>query len=341
MEQTYQYLLSLEFRHNYFKDGLFKPLQLSFDAESQQLLKNFGLILKSYPGGLHLLCLDLELLKTASKSTALQILLDCNDPYFINYSDLPNYNPLDTLLYFNNLNKPNFENSGLNLHSDMNVGKRDAYKLSSGTLMLDTLEKKKKYHFKDESGKEIPDDIYIKWIKYRVKDKVEDKGLLISNRYEGSIHVFENENEIDKVYTNPNPVWKKPMAIVELFLSKMFENFEPNKKLKYIVSFNSIKTHWRYILADPMYKNLQNLRIVIKGQENEVFARLKDNPSEESQYPVFQSIKKLDLLEYSENFYSLMNDEKSSPIIKALPRAAPEHLVFGKDKKTMYSHIYL
>lgn len=334
MEQTYQYLLSLEFRHKYFKDGLFKPLQLSFDAESQQLLKDFGLILKSYPGGLHLLCLDLELLKTASKNTALQILLDCNDPYFINYSDLPNYNPSDTVLYFNNLNsKANSENSALNLHSEINVGKKDVYKLSSGTLKLDTLKKERTYHFKDEGGNDISDNIHIKWI--------EDNGFLISNRYEGSINVYEKENEIDKVYANPNPVWKKPMAIIELFLSKMFENFEPDKKLKYIVSFNSIKTHWRYILADPIYKNFQNLTIVIKGQENEVFARVTDNPSEGSQYPVFQSIEKLDLLEYSEDFYSLMNDENSSPIIKALPRAAPEHLVFGKDKKTMYSHIYL
>mgnify|MGYP001828457302 CR=1 FL=1 len=333
MEQAYQYLLALEFRHKYFQDSQFKSIQVSFDEVTTRLIKNLGIILKPYPGGLHMFTSDIKLLNDATLNTPIRLYLTCNDPYYINYSKLPGYRPSDTVLYFNNLSpSQNSENIALSLHGKKHVGKIAVYKFSSGKVILDTFKEGNTYRFEDAIGNDISDSIHIK--------QIEEDGFLISNQYEGNIQVIGEDEENEKVYANPKPVWKKPLAIVELYIPNLFEAFDSNKKQVYALKFETVKTKWKYYFVSPVYKNLQNPSI-INSKKERVFESIMDRPDDVEAYHAFISIDEHPLLEHSEDFFSLINDENSLPIIKALPRASPENLVYDDDKKTMYSHIYL
>lgn len=333
MEQTYQYLLSLEFRHKYFKDGLFKPLQLSFDAESQQLLINFGLILKPYPGGFHLLSLDPEILKTASKSTSFRILLDCNDPNYINYSELGNYSPSKELLYFNNLaTLPDGDGTALKLHNEAYVGQIDSCKLSTGEFIVSEVDSTKSYQFIDQLGYDVSN---------KVRASNSPGTFLISNLPQGMIRILVDGVERERVYYNPNSVWKKPLGIVELFVSQLFETYQQNGKQTYALNFKTRKTIWKYFLVDPAYRKFNSLRI-ISDTQGRIFGPPVEEEFWDSKALMFESKEALPLLEYSDAHFKLIDEGEPNlkVVITALPLPSPQQFHYG-DRKTVYSHIYL
>ncbi|RRQ48390.1 hypothetical protein DZC72_11820 [Maribacter algicola] len=333
MGQSYLYLLSLEFRHSYFKDGMFKKLHCSFDSETQHLIKNLGLIIKPYPGGVHFLTQDPELLFSSPESKSLRIFLECNDPLYINYSSLPEYSPTHTVLYFNNLNPvQNTDNSTFLLHAEKNVGKKNVFRISGGKIVFKTYKEGGRYHFEDSLGNDISNLLEIK--------QIGSDWHLLSGQYNGAIHIMANGEESERIYANPKPVWRKPLAIVELYLPTLYKNFKQEEKLEYLLNFHTVKTKWKYIIVSPLYKDLKSPTI-LNGKKTTVFESLPKKDNDEKGYHTFQSIDELPLLEYSEDYFSLVSVDHSGAIIKALPRASPEQLVYDDDKKTMYSHIFI
>ena len=333
MEQTYQYLLSLEFRHNYFKDGLFRSIQVSFDEVTMQLTKNLGIIIKPYPGGVHLLCLDPTLLNTATESTALRLFLECNDPYYINYSELGNYSPSEELLYFNNLaTLPDGDGTALKLHNEAYVGQIDSCKLSTGEFTVSEVDSTKSYQFIDQLGYDVSN-------KVRASNSIGT--FLISNLPQGMIRILVDGVERERVYYNPNSVWKKPLGIVELFVSQLFETYQQNGKQAYALNFKTRKTIWKYFLADPAYRKFNNLRIISDTQER-IFGPPVEEEVSDSKALMFESKEALPLLEYSDAHFKLIDEGEPNPkvVITALPLPSPEQLHYG-DRKTVYSHIYL
>lgn len=346
MEQAYQYLLSLEFRHKYFKDGLFKPLQLSFDAESQQLLKNFGLILKSYPGGLHLLCLDPELLNEVSISTPLRIFLECNDPYYINYSELNDFSPSSNVLYLSNLGHQSNSNE-MQLHSDNSIGQNEMALMTFGKFILPKTNQNNEYILQDVFGNNISNRIS------RLPNNNQgDSVFQVDNLPEGLIKViFENKEQL--LYYTPKTVWKKPLGILNLYLSNLYAHFKKNNdnrdaRLKYTLNFSNRSTIWKYFLVSPIYKNFLDLSI-IDSNKDQIFNPPKKEQLEGMEVLVLESKKRIELKEFSsDNFqlvekFDIVQKTGKPTVISSLPRAAPEQLygnklIFGE---TLYSHIYL
>tara|TARA_R110000744_G_scaffold20142_6_gene52887 strand:- start:1060 stop:2139 length:1080 start_codon:yes stop_codon:yes gene_type:complete len=359
MEQAYQYFLSLEFRHNYFKDGLFRSLQVSFDEVTMQLTKNLGIIIKSYPGGVHFFSSNLELLKDISLSTPLRLFLTSNDPNYINYTVLKGYTPLSSILYFNNLqptkeaiieaNLPSEEKDSLtkyNLHSKDFISKNEIVLLNFGSLDISKLEIPdyaigKQYDFKDVFGNNLKDHI--------LKTNEETDQFYISNLHQGIIRIFSNEQEVAKVYYNPQSVWKKPLGIIELYLSKINDHQQPENKLIYRLKFDVQKTKWKYFLVDSVYEKYKGLMIV-DSSDKQHFTPSKEEKFQGKNVRVIESTKEIGLAEYSNSIFQLKNkilpenrDKKPIIVIGALPIATAEQIHFKdkNNKETKYSHIYL
>lgn len=335
MEQAYQYLLSLEFKHTYFKEGQFKSLQVSFNEETMRLIKNLSIILKPFPGGVHFLALDPELLNDTTLNTPIRIFLACNDPYYVNYSELPDYRPSDSVLYFNNLDSiPNSAGTGPQLHNKDYVGQNNVARLSVGKLSVSNFDKANTYHFEDVFGNDVSDNTR--------PSQNESDGFLVSNLQQGIVKVFANGQEEEQVYYCPKSVWKKPLGIVELYLPQLFEHYDQNDKQTYTLNFDTKKTIWKYFLTGPVYRKFKKLSIV-NSTNNDLFAPLKEPRQEEDGHWVFQSQSPIPLLEYSDEIYMLVNEGKLPAVIKALPRASPEQLFYddGNNTGSKYSHIYI
>lgn len=339
MEQTYQYLLSLELKHEYFKDGQFKSIQVSYDEQTQRLIKNLGIILKPYPGGMHILASDTELLNDTTLSTPIRLFLTCNDPYYMNYSELPDYRPSDTVLYFNNLDSiQHSESTALRLHQKDYVGQNDVAQLSFGKLIVSSFDETKAYHFEDVFGNDISNHIRPSQNKSEV--------FLISNLPQGMIRVLADGQETEQVYYYPASVWEKPLGVAELYLPTLFEQYAENEKQTYTLNFDTRSTIWKYFLINPVYKNFEDLSIIDTNKE-QVFKSLGNESIQGSEALVFESRKPIAFSEFSIENFQLVDKfdtvlKQGNPIvIKALPRASPEQLFYGSDKKIMYSHIYI
>lgn len=341
MEQTYQYLLSLECNHRYFKDGRFKPLQITLDDETIRLCKNLGIIFKPFSGGMHFLALNPELLRGATANTTIRLFLECNDPYYINYSELGNYRPSDTVLYFNNKALiSNEDSTTLQLHSEDYVSHNDICKLSSGKIILEKPDGSNTYHFKDIFENDVSEN--VRFLRKLENDtKVE---YSISNLQAGIIKVLVAEEEIERLYYYPKSVWKKPIGIVELFVSELSEQYEQKGKQVYTLNFDTKRTIWKYFLVDTVYQNFEKLHIV-KGKKERIFNPPIEEEVAGSKALMFESKEALPLLEYSDTPLRLVNGDEVTPtnVLNPLPSASPEQL-FKNDEnnnESVYSHIYI
>lgn len=346
MQQTYQYLMFVEFRHSFFNDGLFKPLQISFDTDALRLLKNLNIIIKPYAGGFHFLCSNPELLNNTSLRTPLRIFLECNDPYYINYTDLNDFSPATTILYLSNLARPS-DSHNVPLHSGTSVGSNEVALMTFGKFTLPKATQNNAYSFHDIFGNDISERI-IRLPNNNAGESV----YKIDNLPEGLIKVIFENKEL-RLYYTPKAVWKKPLGILNLHLSDLYAHFKKindngDFKLKYTLNFNNRSTIWKYFLVSPVYRNFVDLSIIDSNKE-QIFNPPKKEQLDGMEVLVLESKKKIELKEFSSDNYQLVEkfDEVQKigkpTVISSLPRAAPEQLYGNKltSQETLYSHIYL
>lgn len=339
MEQTYQHLLSLEFQHKYFRDTRFRSLQVSYDRDTASLLQNLGIVLKPYHGGLYMLTSDVELLKSAYRTNPIRFYLECNDPYYINYTLLPTYTPNDSILYFNNLQIPT-DDSTSKLHQDEFVGPRNIVPWNSGRLKINDFSSDKGYHFLDVFGNEIPLD-HIRASSNNPKE------FLISNIEQGMIRLFGDNEEQQRVYYSPHAVRKKPLGILELYPGRLHEHYEAQGKLEYALAFATRKTIWKYFLVDPVYQKFDNLSIV-NGVKKQIFQPPRKLKVHDREALMFESTNSITLSEFSEDSFQLYSNYNEvvgngKVVIKNLPRASADQLfqIPENSDESLYSHIYI
>lgn len=338
MEQTYQHLLSLEFQHKYFKNNLFRSLQVSYDRDMASLLLDLGIVLKSYRGGLHILALNPELLKV-NGTIPIRLYLECNDPYYINYTLLPTYTPNENILYFNNLGVVP-DASASKLHQEEFVGSHHVVPLSYGRITINDFSSDKRYHFHDALGNEIPME------HFRVSHS-NPQELSISDFGQGIVRQFADGEEGQTLYYSPNAVWKKPLGVIELYPGQLYEHYGKQGKLDYVLAFAARKTIWKYFLLDSVYQNFENLSI-INGGTKQLFHRPKKTKVQDREALMFESTEGIELSEFSEDNFQLIdnyNPELGSGkiVIKYLPRASAEQLYHYPENsgEFIYSHIYM
>ncbi len=341
MGQVYQYLLTIAFQHRYFSDGQFRSLQVSCDQESILRLRNLGIILKSFSGGVHLLASDPGLLKGENHKTPIRLLLDWKDSYFINYTELGSYRPADTLLYFNNLGVVSpAEGAAGRLHKEDYVGAHQVVSLSFGKIAPITFSPDKKYRFKDIFGNALPEGNIM-------PSPNHPESFVIQNGTQGLILVFADGKEVERFYYYPKSVWKKPLGLIEIYAGALFEQFTQNGQLEYRVNFDSKRTIWKYFLLDPVFRAFDHLSIIDQTKQ-QVFNPPEKERVQDAEALVFTSKDKIALADFSEDRFQLVDQfdpelKKGKVILKSLPRASPEQLYRGdaSSEESMNSHIYI
>lgn len=342
MRQTYTHLLTFLFRHRYFRDDLFKSIEIIFAEGTPKLIKDLGIILKPFSGGFHLLASDPELLDSLNDQTPIQLHLKSKDPQYINYTELPAYQLSDKLLYFNNLSAEfDKKSNGFILQKEEFVGLNELVQISYGKIDIPASGSNQQYRFTDATGHEISSQCITR----SVQDSNE---FLVSNLSQGIIRVFAETKEVKKVYLYPKAIWQKPMGIVEIFPGELLRHFKEKGKAEYTVNFNNRQTIWKYFFVSSVYQKFNNLSIINKGKEQVFNAPQKQLVYKNPDAWVFESKMKIPLSELSDESYQLVDNYDSvhrtgKVILKNLVKATPEQLHFDitKSEAPAYSHIYL
>lgn len=342
MRQTYHHLLTFQFKHRYFRNDLFKPIEISYAEGTPKLINDLGIIIKPFTGGFHLIASDPKLLMDANDVHPIQLHLYCNDPLYINYTELPNYRLTDKLLYFNNLIGVFDQNSNsFQLQHSEFVGPNEVVQISSGKINIPAFSPNMEYRFTDAAGNEISSQCIS-------QSATGSNEFIIANLPQGIIRVLADNKEVYQVYFNPGVVWKKPMAIAEIFPGQLFRHFEEKGKVDYTIIFNSRQTIWKYFLVSPVYQKFTNLSIINKSKEQVFNAPQKQHVYKNPETLVFESKIKIPLSELTDETYQLVDsfdpEHRSGKVIhKNLAKASPEQLHFDltKSEESAYSHIYL
>jgi len=342
MRQTYVHLLTFQFKHRYFRNDLFKSIGISYAEGTSKLINDLGIIIKPFTGGFHLIASDPKLLIDENDAHPIQLHLFCNDPLYINYTELPTYRLADKLLYFNNLIEVfDQKSNSFQLQLSEFVGPNELVQISSGKINIPISVSNPEYRFTDASGIEISSQC----IKQSAPGSNE---FFLSNLSQGIIRVLADSKEVYKVYFNPKTVWKKPMAIAEIFPGQLIRHFKEKGKVDYAIIFNNRQTIWKYFLVSQVYQKFTNLSIINKGKEQVFNAPQKQHVYKNPETLVFESKIKIPLSELTDETYQLVDsfdpEHRSGKVIhKNLAKASPEQLHFDltKSEEPAYSHIYL
>lgn len=342
MKQSFVHIMTLRIKHRYFHDGLFKSMIVSLSEDSKRLTSNLGILIKPFPGGFHILTSEPELPGNFDESEPLQFFFQCTDPNFINYTDLPDYDLTDSVLYFNNKTEFNDKTeNGFKLHAENSAGENDLVQLVFEKINVPELNAGEKFRFTDAAGNEIS-----------------SRNIAASIQNGNSFHIFDlpagliqfhsEKNGVKKFFHYSKVVWRKPFVVLELFPGKLFQQFAGKGKVEYSINFSNRKTIWKYFLVNPMYNKFQNLSIINKGKE-QVF----NSPQKQFVHPdleaiVFESKSKIPLAEFSEETFQLVDNfsagnGKGRVILKNLAKASPEQLYKGEGhlNEAIYSHIFI
>ena len=342
MQQPFNHILTILFKHQYFSENHFKSIIITFERETAKLLRNLNVVIKSFPGGVHLLTTDPELLNATDESEPIRLLLNCKDDTFINYTELPLYNPGTNLLYFNNLN-PNTKtkDNSLLLHETGFVAQNDVVPVSNGKITIPQFDTKKKYVFTDVAGNEIASQ--------NIQQTVSGSGIFnLFNFPEGLIYIKDENKVIGKVFCYTNTVWKKPLGILEILPGKLFKHFKEKGKVDYSINFNNRQTVWKYFLVDPVFQKFNNLTIINKAKEQVFKTPEKKQFNEQMEALVFESKNKIPISEFSNNTFQLVDSydpklKSGKVILKNLANASPDLLYRDEtnSNENIYSHIFI
>lgn len=342
MQQQFIHILTILFKHEYFSDKNFKSINVTYEKDTSRFLRNLNIIIKSFPGGVHLLTTEPDLLNTPDETSAISLLLNCNDSLFFNYTELSAYRPSDNILYFNNLNTNSKTNdNSYPLNKNKFVTQDEVIPVVKGKITIPNFESGKKHGFSDAAGIEISSQNI-----HPISPESGD--FYISSLNDGIINIIEGKKEVGKVYNYTNDVWKKPMGILEIFTGKLYKHFKENGKVNYTINFNNRQTIWKYFLVDPVYQKFKNLTIINKSKDQAFKTPVKKTFHEEMEALMFESINKIPISELSNNYFQLVDryDPKlkaGKVIIKNLANASPELLYHDgtKSSETIYSHIFI
>lgn len=342
MKQSFIHIMTLFIRHQYFSDGLFKSISFSLAEDSQRFFHNSGILIKTFPGGFHILSSDAEFPGNVDAADSIQLFLNSSDPFFINYTELPPYNLADKLLYFNNISGIKKEGiNGFVLHSENFAGESELVQPVYDQIVIPGFNSGDDYRFTNAAGNEI----YSQNISPSIKN---GSSFNIFNLQQGLILFHSKENDVKKYYHYSNAVWKKPFAVLEIFPGKLYHQFKENGKVEYVINFSNRKTIWKYFLVSPVYNKFNNLSIINKAKEQVFSSPEKQSVHPETDALVFESKNKIPLAEHTDEVFQLVDNYsagngKGKIVLKNLPGASAGQLYRSEPitNETFYSHIFI
>ncbi|MDO9554663.1 MAG: hypothetical protein Q7J63_19365 [Rhodonellum sp.] len=330
MQFSFTHIATLTFKHGYFSQGECNTFQLGLSEETKKCLLDLNLLIKPFDSGFHLLSGAPELLEGEWRSLSIQ--LNLKDSFFLNFTDLPDFNPSNSLLYFNNITVSKSNNSDVcYLHPSPTVDRGSLVRLCTDVFPLEGFGSEEKISIVDALGNTI------------------QKGLKadIQGPSELGYCAIHGETEKFGCYFFPNSVFKKPIGIIELFPARLFEEMDPTRTLSFNISFQSQKTKWRYLLTDSLFWKFDKLSIIDSKKKEVFFTEKEIFLNGVGAIRCFESLEKIQMQDsHFGDFQMVENyggDRRTGKIIiKNLPRASPEMLYHDPSfKDALYSHIFI
>lgn len=339
MTQQFTHLATLLFQHTYFDEGTFHSLESAVTTDSQAVLRNLGMILKPFKGGIHILASDPNLLKAADQDFPLHIEMRTSDPYYINYTQLPNFQMASECLCFDNLRAIQTEGAAvLRLQKEAFVGADEVMRVCNQNLVLSTFDPEANYTFSNARG------IGLESPSIHQADPSKNQ-FLLQDVPEGILYVFENRLLIESLYHQAVGLWNKPLGVFELYPSTLYDHYRENNEnaVHYTINFKTRKTVRKYFIvqnSNPPYEQLT----IIDGSQNELFDRDQDaignlTFTARASYPLSNAPNLP--LQLVNNFRHGASDHKI--VVKHLAHPSPSQLYLDESPTStiMYSHMYV
>ena len=331
MKQTLAFhnVLTIAIGHSYFEGNMFKSARFELADGATRILKNLGMVVKSAVSGLNCFMTDPELIALSKNDVdPIRIYVRCDDAYHINYTDLPDYDPQHSLVYCNNL--PNEKLQSV----DKGIDRDDVISISDGGVVLPDDEVE--YRFTDALGNPLPKEQVLK-----LENRPGEYRL--TGISEGLVRIFDNDEEVRRIYVVSHKIWKKPLAVIALFPGHFIINGD-KKGQRLQIQFNHRNTFWKYFIVNPKYLGFKNLGITIGGND-ELFKAPEQTKVMQRPALVFETKEKMPLREMSERPLKLVNRDEIIPeLLERLQPATPNQLYRNEEngsEDSLYSHIYV
>jgi hypothetical protein len=264
---SYKPIFKLAVNHGFYTNPVSADFELVATGESQKLTKRLGLILKEANNEYFLLCetekLDALYAELKSdNSLKITYLLFCNNPYFLNITEVPLEIGPD-FFYFSNTKVKEKEGYTL-LHQDEAVNKNNRYPYKN-SIEVSGDGIKKLVELKDEFGKVV----FQKTVKPEERINIDN-----SNAPVGLYEVYVNGSLVEKIILISNVPVKRPIGVVEISLTgtikeDLISYLEAGEvpTYDYKVFFPERSTFWKYYLIGKYNSNLKNTVIESGGSK--------------------------------------------------------------------------
>ena len=347
MRYVYKHIATLFCQHQYFDSGAFQSIRIApADESTAKLLIDIDIIAKRTSAGVHLLTSNIEAFADSENHPPIRLRIDCEDPYYINYTKLPQYHPRTNVLYFNNVNKnpisvADHEIATYPLHTEKYVGEKETIDVSYGIVQVPEIPLESKEYLANPQGKELPEYGTLPEMKSH-------SSFSLTNLATGVYDIYHDTEHQYRFYYQEEKMQPPPLAFIEIYLKELQMHYEADGTLAYQINFEPKQTIWKYFIVNPIYQKFEKLSIIHKKNKEEVFTpptKQKVNGNQEAL--VFESKAKLPLLETPQNNFQLVDNydranRSGKIVIKNLVEASAHQLfsdTTGSD--SVYSHIYI
>lgn len=152
-------IVSIQVKHNYFKNGILDSCRLIPTLSTIELLRNHEIQIRPIPGGIVLVSSNLQRFRNPIFNGALSLSfhLSSNDQYFLNYTDIE-YD-INKKLYFSNSHNTNYLHE--NQFVDQNCLTSDDYGNDVNAIIELLINDKNQYFGESQENKSVPFQEYI------------------------------------------------------------------------------------------------------------------------------------------------------------------------------------
>lgn len=327
MNQHFFHIATINASHQYTGEIPFNGLTFTLTPQSQILARNLSVIFKIFPGGVHILAAEPELLSGEDSKLILEIF--ASSPLFYNYTDFEREFRPDLHVFSFSIDSGQTESKYLH-RSDV-VSFADAAEVIQKSTLMDLQNR-------------------IQQGEARLFNS-ENEEVLISEFHQffssgqGSVVYVEEQGERKMLY-KPSSMRKNPFGVVSLDCEQLFNAYTSSDgPAIYSIHFKSKKTVWRYILSSPVYDNYHRLAIIdtqdVNFQFHESELEIQDRSMKSFETQTALPFVKNDLPRF-QLVERINGGQGLKVVVKQLPKASPEsfHKKASNDD-TLVSHIFI
>ncbi|MEQ3656378.1 MAG: hypothetical protein ABNH00_10980 [Dokdonia sp.] len=340
MEEQFIHIATVLFEHEYFTNGVLETVEVTAQTKTLRTLKNLGILIKPFKGGIHMLTSNVEGLSTFTED--LRFEMRCRDAYFINYTTLPQFQPAQDICYFSNKESQEMaESPKLGLHESF-VGKKDILTAYTEAVVLDSFHPDSNYTFETAAG--VLDAWQVQ------QPNVSENKFIFYNVPEGIVQVKGTRSEPENFYYSPDVLWHKPIGIIEIAPHQLYKHYKAKTTtVQYVVTFAARQTFWEYYFSYDTLASLENIAI-IKSNKQQDFKHVGTDQNSmiyRAAAPRKLSQTNQENLQLAHNFSpQTVLDRSYDLIINQLPIPSPNQLFPNSDNPSdptaaLYSRIYI